>query len=121
MRNMFNIFKKKKSLKELFEPVLDEMWLCAFQFSPWDTESFKVLIKKVRIHSAKADKEGIWVESNERDCFKCYDNYTFNGYIDMITCIGRSWVGFFETQESATKAYNEMLEKWISVTKSKML
>lgn len=112
---LFNIFKKKKkmSIKELYAPVLDEMWVCAFNFCPWDEDKYKVFFKKVKIVRAEATKEGIWVKSDEPYPFEsaCTDD-VMCGYIDKIDCRWY-WIGFFETKEEAEKAYVELTEKWI--------
>lgn len=117
---LFNIFKKQKKLtiKELYAPVLDEMWVCAFNFTPWSPEDHGVVFKKVKIVKAEACQEGIYVKSSEPDPF---DNSSeLRGYIDKITCNWR-WTGFFETKEEAEKAYNDLMKKWISVIESKMV
>ena len=117
---LFNIFKKQKqmTIKELYAPVLDEMWVCAFKFNPWEPENHKVIFKKVKIVMAEADKEGIFVKSSEPDPFDQHSE--LYGYIDKITCNWR-WTGFFETKEEAEKAYNELMKKWIGVIESKMV
>ena len=117
---LFNIFKKQKKLtiKELYAPVLDEMWVCTFRFNPWEPENHTVIFKKVKIVMAEADTDGIFVKSSEPDPF---DNRSdLRGYIDKITC-NWHWTGFFETKEEAEKAYNDLMKKWISVIESKMV
>lgn len=118
---LFDIFKKKKkmTIKELYAPVLDEMWVCTFNFCPWDESRHKVVFKKVKIVSAEATREGIWVKSNETYPFN-KSNQTICGYIDKINCEWH-WTGFFETKEEAEKSYNELMKKWISVIESKMV
>lgn len=112
---LFDIFKKKKkkkmTIKELYAPVLDEMWVCTFNFCPWDETRNKVVFKKVKIVSAEATREGIWVKSNEPYPFDG-TNEDMCGYIDKIDCRWY-WNGFFETKEEAEKAYVELMEKWI--------
>ena len=117
---LFNIFKKQKKLtiKELYAPVLDEMWVCTFRFTPWEPENHKVIFKKVKIVKAEADKDGIYVKSLEPDPFD--QSSELHGYIDKITC-NWHWTGFFETKEEAEKAYNDLMKKWISVIESKMV
>ena len=119
---LFNIFKKQKklTLKELYAPVLDEMWVCAFKFNPWDPENHKVIFKKVKIVEAKATPDGIFVTADEKDPLYLSESYKLRGYIDRITP-QRSWTGFFETKEDAEKAYNELMKKWILVIESKMV
>ena len=119
---LFNIFKKRKklTLKELYAPVLDEMWVCVFNFEPWDVKAHDVVFKKVNIVKASADEKGIFVESDEQDPFDKYDKSKLRGYIDRITSSWH-WVGFFETKEEAEKAYNELMKKWIGVIESKMV
>ena len=117
---LFDIFKKQKKLtiKELYTPVLDEMWMCTFKFNPWDPEQHKVVFKKVKIVKAEADRGGIFVWSSDPNPFdNSLESY---GYIDKITC-SRHWTGFFETKEEAEKAYNDLMKKWISVIESKMV
>ena len=118
---LFNIFKKKKkmSLKELYAPVLDEMWVCTFNFCPWDESRNKVVFKKVKIVSAEATREGIWVKSDETYPFDGTKE-TICGYIDKIDCRWY-WNGFFETEEKAKKAFNDLMEKWCGVIKSKIV
>lgn len=120
---LFNLFsrKKKLSIKSIFEPVLDKMWVCAINFCPWNSDMHDVVFKKVGIKNASADKEGIYVVSDFHDPFTsvvCSSDYLC-GYIDKITVRGRI-CGFFETEELAKKAYNELMNKWIDVIKSKM-
>lgn len=117
---LFNIFKKQKkmSIKELYAPVLDEMWVCAFNFAPWASKEHKVVFKKVKIVRAEADKDGIFVKSSEPDPFD--KSSELRGYIDKITC-NWHWTGFFETKKDAEKAYNDLMKKWISVIESKMV
>jgi hypothetical protein len=117
---LFNIFKKQKklTLKELYAPVLDEMWVCTFKFNPWEPENHKVVFKNVPIVKAEADKEGIYVKSSEPYPFD--QSSDLRGYIGKITC-NLHWTGFFETKEEAEKAYNDLMKKWISVIESKMV
>ena len=120
---LFNIFKKQKkkkkmTIKELYAPVLDEMWVCAFRFSPWEPKDHKVIFKKVKIVKAVACKEGIYVKASEPNPFD--QSSELRGYIDKITC-NWHWTGFFETKEEAEKAYNDLMKKWISVIESKMV
>ena len=119
---LFNIFKRQRKLtiKELYAPVLDEMWVCAFDFAPWSEERHQVMFKKVNIVKASADQKGIFVESNEQDPFSPYDNRFLCGYIDTISD-NWHWTGFFETKEEAEKAYNKLMKKWIGVIESKMV
>lgn len=119
---LFDIFKKRKKLtiKELYAPVLDKMWVCVFNFCPWDVEEHDVVFKKVTIVKASADEKGIFVESDEQDPFTRYDKERLRGYIDRITSSWH-WVGFFETKEEAEKAYNELMKKWVAVIESKMV
>jgi hypothetical protein len=119
---LFNIFKKQKAktIKELYTPVLDQMWVCVFDFAPWSEERHQVMFKKVNIVKAYADEKGIFVESNEQDPFSTYDNRCLCGYIDTIFDHWH-WTGFFETKEEAEKAYNDLMKKWIGVIESKMV
>ena len=119
---LFNIFKKQKakSIKELYTPVLDKMWVCVFNFEPWNETNHDVLFKKVNIVKAYADEKGIFVESNEQDPFSSYENRCLCGYIDTISDHWH-WTGFFETKEEAEKAYNDLMKKWIGVIESKMV
>ncbi len=116
----FDIFKKQKKLtiKELYAPVLDEMWVCVFNYVPWEPENHKVIFKKVKIVMAQAGKDGIFVQSSEPDPLD--SSSELRGYIDKITC-NWHWTGFFETKEEAEKAYNDLMKKWISVIESKMV
>ena len=115
---MFGIFKRKKkmTIKELYAPVLDEMWMCAVNFTPWDSEDFRVTVKKVRITSAQASRDGIWVVSDET--IPGWETKKYAGYIDKI---GEhyGWVGFFETKEQAETEFNKMMDKWISEMESR--
>lgn len=115
---MFGIFKRRKKLtiKEIYAPVLDEMWMCAFDFRPCDPEDFKVIVRKVRITSAQASRDGIWVVSDEP--IPGWQMKKYAGYIDRITeqC---GWVGFFETKEQAETEFNKMMDKWVSEMESR--
>ena len=119
---MFNIFnrRKKLSIKELYAPVLDEMWCCVVNFSPMDPNQHGVVFKKVNIVKAEADKEGIWVESDFQNPYDKYSKDTIKGYIDKITMRFHT-AGFFETKEAAEKAYNELMQQWIDVIKRSMV
>ena len=119
---LFDIFKKKKkmTIKELYAPVLDEMWVCTFNFCPWDEKDNNVVIKKVKIVSARADEKGIFVESSSPYPFEASSiGNTMCGYIDRISS-GWHWTGFFETEEEAKLAYNNLMLKWCEVIKSKI-
>ena len=119
---MFNIFKRRKklSLKELYAPVLDEMWCCVVNFSPMDPNQHGVVFKKVNIVKAEADKEGIWVESDFPNPFYKYTKEPIKGYVDKIGCCFHT-AGFFETKEAAEKAYNELMQQCIDVIKRSMV
>jgi len=119
---LFNIFsrRKKMTLKELYAPVLDQMWVCVVNFCPWRPMEHDVVIKKVNITEAHADSEGIYVKSDLKNPFCSYSNEYINGYIDKIE-MRYNCSGFFETEEDAKEAYNALMEKWIGVIKSKML
>ena len=71
------------SLKELYEPVLDRMWVRVFRFRPWEPKENQVVFNEVNIVRAVAYKEGIYVESDEHDPF--HREITLKGYIDTIT------------------------------------
>ena len=115
---MFGIFKRRKkmTIKELYAPVLDEMWMCVFDFKPWDSGEFRVTVKKVRITSAQATKNGIWVVSDEP--IPGWQTEKYEGYIDKITA-SVEWVGFFETREQAESEFNKMMDKWVSEMESR--
>lgn len=117
--NLFNLFsrRRKKTIKELYEPVLDEMWCCIIQFRPWEPENHKVVFKKVKILKAEATPDGIWVESNFQNPFEKYSKEMVKGYIDTIVSRFQT-SGFFETEKEAKMAYNALMNKWISVIKS---
>lgn len=119
---MFNIFKRRKklSLKELYAPVLDEMWCCVVNFCPWRPNEHRVVFKKVNIIKAEADSEGIWVESDFLNPYVKNDKDTIKGYIDKITMRFHT-AGFFETKEAAEKAYNDLMQKWIDVIMHSMV
>ena len=117
---MFDIFKKQnkmKTIKDVFGPVLDEMWMCRFDFYPWDGSRFNVQVKKVHITEARADEDGIWVKS---DYWKDGSNSWVSGYIDKIMGFAHGWVGFFETEEAAKKAFDDLMSKWMVEMKGKM-
>lgn len=110
---MFGIFnrKKKMTIKDIYAPVLDEMWMCAFDFTPWDSENFRVTIKKVCITAAQASRDGIWVVSDEP--IPGWQSKKYEGYIDKITS-SVEWVGFFEKKEQAETEFNKLMDKWVS-------
>lgn len=119
---LFDLFKKQKkmTIKDQYFPVLAKMWVCVFNFCPWDVERHDVVFKKVNIIKASADEKGIFVESDEIDPFIKHGKEHLSGYIDHITSSWH-WVGFFETMEEAEKAYNELMTKWIRVIETKMV
>ena len=116
---MFGLFKKKKkmTLKELYAPVLDRMWVCVLNFCPWNPKGHDVKFMEVSIRKAEADKEGIYVNSDDRNPFD--ESETMNGYIDKITSSFGYWVGFFETKEEAVAAYNKLMDEWVKVIQDK--
>lgn len=116
--NLFNLFsrRKKLSLKSIFEPVLDRMWVCTVNFTPWDPDRHGVKFMEVPILDAHATPDGIYVKTSRRDPFSGDE---MDGYIDKIEMRYRCR-GFFETEEAAKKAYNDLMNKWIDVIKSKM-
>lgn len=113
---LFNIFarRKKISAKELYAPVLDQMWCCVINFCPWNPKEHKVLFKKVNIVKAEVDTDGIYVVSDWVDPFHKYEEDPIKGYIDKITMRWHT-AGFFETEEEAKSAYNKLMELWIGV------
>lgn len=121
---LFNILgrKRKKSIKELYAPVIDQMWCCVVNFCPWRPNDHRVVFKKVNIVKAEADKDGIWVTSDFNNPYNKYSNETdfISGYIDKIT-IRFHTSGFFDTEEEAKVAYNKLMEDWIAVIKNGMV
>lgn len=115
---MFGIFKrqKKMTIKDLYAPVLDEMWMCAFDFKPWEPEDFKVTVKKVRVTAAQASRDGIWVVSDKT--IPGFETRKYEGYIGKITS-SIEWVGFFETKGQAEAEFNRMMDKWASEMESR--
>ena len=116
---LFNLFtrKKKKTIKELYEPVLDKMWCCLVNFCPWEPTRHKVIFREVGIIDAHATKEGIYVKSDWNNPFR-FDSKV-DGYIDEI-CVRFDTAGFFETEDEAKKAYNKLMENWIAVIRANM-
>ena len=118
---LFNLFaRKKKTIKELYEPVLDKMWCCLIRFRPWEPERHKVIIQRVNITEAYATADGIFVKSDFQDPFCIYSEENIDGYIDKIVA-RRYFSGFFETEEEAKLAYNKLMEDWISVIRKNMV
>ena len=109
------------TIKELYAPVIDQMWCCVVNFCPWRPNDHRVVFKKVNIVKAEADKDGIWVTSDFNNPYNKYSNETdfIGGYIDKIT-IRFHTSGFFDTEEEAKAAYNKLMEDWIAVIKNKM-
>jgi hypothetical protein len=119
--SFLNLFSRKKekpvSVKELYAPVLEDMWVCAFNFCPWNQEEHRVVYKKVGIVTARAYKDGIYVESNFKNPF--YGSAgEMTGYVNKLSI--RHNCGFFETEDAAKTAYKELMNKWIDVIKSTM-
>lgn len=114
---MFGIFRRKKkmTIKKMFDSILDEMWVCAFQFRPWDENCTNVVFKKVRIVKAEATDQGIYVLADEKHPFD--SNCSLDGYVDKFTDKW-SWTGFFETEREAKDAHNDLMDKWIGVIKT---
>ena len=122
MLKIFKIFKKNAiSPKELYKPVLGDMWMCSVRFRPWEESKHDFCIKKVGLSKAEATNEGIWVIADEKDPFDPYTKEGAHGYIDRLESYGCSWIGFFESKEAAEKCYNETMEKWISVIQGKLI
>ena len=116
---LFNLFarKKKMSIKELYEPVLDKMWCCLVRFCPWEPIRHKVIFRKVGIIDAHATAEGIYVKSDWANPFDF--NSKVDGFIDKIT-VRYHTTGFFETEDEAKMAYNKLMENWIAVIRANM-
>lgn len=110
------------TLKELYAPVLDRMWVCVVNYCPWRPADHDVVFKEVNILEAHADSEGIYVKSDFANPFIKHPSSTdiICGYIDRID-MRFHCCGFFETEDAAKKAYNELMEKWIETVRSKMV
>ena len=118
---LLNLFgcRKRMTIKELYAPVIDQMWCCVVNFCPWSPDKHGVIFKKVNIVKAIADRDGIWVESDSQNPFEKYCKNILRGYIDKITMTSNT-TGFFETEEAAKAAYNKLMEDCIAVIKNKM-
>ena len=119
---LFNIFsrKKKMTIKQLYAPVLDKMWVCVISFCPWDPSKHDVVIKEVNIVSANADNNGIFVMSDAKNPFRSYSSSdTMRGYIDKIDW-RFDYCGFFDTEVEAKGAYVMLMNDWIDVIRSKL-
>jgi len=115
--NLFNIFRRKKaSNKRPYPVILDKMWVCVVNFRPWDPDNHKVVFKPVDIVKAEADTHGIYVSSDEENPFT---HGCCTGYVGELEGYKNS-CGFFETEDAAKKAYNDLMNSWIAVIKSKL-
>ena len=108
------------------EKTIGSMWLCAVNFAVhnWTEPNWHdVLVKEVGIEQAYMRRNGIYVESTERNLFNFGDPVCFRGYVGQMTFNNENkcyFVGFFETKEEAENAYHELAEKLIDDIASKI-
>jgi len=116
------LLKRKKPADE----TIGSMWLCAANFALHNLTKpdwHGVLVKEVGISEARVLRNGIYVESTERNSFNFGDPVGFRGYVGRMTYNdeGKNYfVGFFETREEAVDAYRGLAKKLIDDIVSKM-
>lgn len=102
------------------------MWLCAANFALHKLTKpdwHDVIIKEVGIKEARVIRDGMYVESTERNQFNFGDPICFRGYVSRMTYNDECksyFVGFFETKEEAVDAYRELAKKLIDDITSKI-
>ena len=108
------------------EETIGSMWLCAANFAvhDWTKPNWcGVVVKEVGIKQAYMLRDGMFVESTERNPFNFGDCICFRGYVGRMTWNGERqsyFVGFFETKEEAENAYRELAKKLIDDIASKI-
>jgi len=101
--------------KDVESPSLGKMWMCRFDFLPWEPDEFNVVFREVEIDKACATKDGIWVEAKANDV---ESTHILGGYVGKFTPNWK-WIGFFPTENQAKDAFNCLVDKWIKVIESK--
>jgi hypothetical protein len=108
------------------ENTIGSMWLCAANFAihNWTEPNWHgVMVKEVGIEQACILRDGMFVESTERNPFNFGDPARLRGYVGRMTWNdGRQsyFVGFFETKEEAEDAYRKLAKKLIDDIMSKI-
>ena len=103
--------------------IIGRLWVCAVKCTPWRTNCWHdVSIKEVGIEEAIAFREGIYVKSIAGNPFDSCSPVNLQGYLDRLEYDRENsyWVGFFETEDKAKAAYNELAKKLMDGIASKM-
>ena len=122
MKLLNRLLKTRKPDKE----TIGSMWLCAANFAihNWTEPNWHgVVVKEVGIKQACVLRDGMFVESTERNPFNFGDCIDFRGYVGKMTWNRERqsyFVGFFETREEAENAYRELATKLIDDIASKI-
>ncbi len=108
------------------EKTIGSMWLCAANFAVynWTKPNWcDVVVKEVGIEQAYMLRDGMFVESTERNPFNFGDPVCFRGYVGRMTWNDERksyFIGFFETREEAVDAYSKLAKKLIDDISSKI-
>lgn len=108
------------------EKTIGSMWLCAANFAVnnWTEPNWHgVMVKEVGIKEARVLRDGMFVESTERNPFNFGDPVCFRGYVGRMTFNNERksyFVGFFEAREEAVDAYSKLAKKLIDDISSKI-
>lgn len=108
------------------DETIGSMWLCAANFAVhnWTKPNWcGVIVKEVGIKQACTFRDGMFVESTERNPFNFGDCICFRGYVGRMTFNTESkdyFVGFFASKEEAENAYRELAKKLIDDIASKI-
>jgi len=112
--------------RKLNDETIGSMWLCAANFAVynWTKPNWHgVLVKEVGIENACIRRDGMYVESTERNPFNFGDPICFRGYVGRLTFNNENksyFVGFFESRDEAENAYRELAKKLIDDIVSKI-
>lgn len=108
------------------DETIGSMWLCAANFAVhnWTKSNWHgVVVKEVGIEHAYMRRDGMYVESTERNPFNFGDCIRFRGYVGRMEFNTENkdyFVGFFESKEEAENAYRELAKKLIDDITSKI-
>ncbi len=117
--NLIDIFKKNKNStnnnSEKTDPyLLGKMWLCLVDFCPG--EVFRKAFVNVPINMVVSTADGLQVRTY--DISHPFDRTSgkINGFFGVMKQIySNTWSGFFETEEEAKRAFNELMDEWIDI------
>ena len=114
MKLLDMLMKSKKSKNPPAENTIGSMWMCAVKCMPWQNNWYDVAIKEVGVVEASAYKGGTFIRSVDSNPFYAGGSCPC-GYVDRLEYDQERycWIGFFETEEKAVAAYNELAKRLV--------